>query len=165
MARTPLSVTIAFLAGLGLGLTVRGTVAAAPQQPDTHAPDFAAIEKLHKLDIDATLTQDWKGLLDIWAEDAVRFNPPGLPAVGKQAIRAENEKAHAQYPGMKVLSYVPRYTDIRIQGDLACEWFEREGEYKLSPESPSAKWHMKGLDVLRRQSDGSWTFAVMIANQ
>ena len=71
MGRTSVFVTIAFLAGLGIGLTVRSTVAAAPQQQDTHAADLAAIEKLHTLDLEATLTQDWKGLLDIWTEDAV----------------------------------------------------------------------------------------------
>jgi uncharacterized protein (TIGR02246 family) len=158
-------VAIAFLAGLGAGLFARTSVVAAPQQADTHAADLAAIEKLHKADIDATLTQDPKGLMDIWSEDAVRFTPGGPPAVGKQTIGAQNDKAHAQYPGLKVLSYVPRYTDIRIQGDLACEWFERESEYRLSPQSPSAKWQAKGLDVLRRQSDGSWKFAVIIANQ
>ena len=31
-----------------------------------------------------------------------------------------------------------------------------KGEYKLSPEAPSASWHAKGLVVLKRQSDGSW---------
>jgi serine/threonine protein kinase len=48
---------------------------------------------------------------------------------------------------------------------LACEWGEHQAEYKLSPESPPASWHGKGFHVLRRQSDGSWKFAVLILNQ
>jgi hypothetical protein len=31
--------------------------------------DLAAIEKLHQEDIEATLSQDAKGLIDIWTED------------------------------------------------------------------------------------------------
>ncbi len=33
---------------------------------------MAGIEKLHQKDIEVTLSQDPKGLLDIWTEDAVR---------------------------------------------------------------------------------------------
>ena len=68
----------------------------------------------------------------------MRFIPGSPPAVGKQAI---NEKFHTQYPGFNVLSYTSKFKNIQIEDGLACEWFEREGEYKLSPESPPASWH------------------------
>ena len=77
-------------------------------------------------------------------------------SVGKQAIAAENEKFHAQHPGFKVLSYTSKYNNLQVEDGLACEWFEKKGEYKLSPESPPASWHANGLLVLKRQSDGSW---------
>jgi hypothetical protein len=105
MARTPVFVTIAFLSGLALGLVARG--AAGTLQRRTHATDLAAIEKAHQEDIEATLTQDPKKLIDLWAEDAANFNPGSPPAVGKQAIQADHEKFRAQYPGFKVLSYRP----------------------------------------------------------
>jgi ketosteroid isomerase-like protein len=165
MGRIPLSVTIAFLAGLGTGLFVRNSVVAAPQQTDTHAADLAAIEKLHQEDTAATLTQDPKELIDIWTEDAVRFNPEGPPAVGKPAIQAENEKARVQYPGFKVLSYTAEYKNIQIEGGLACEWGEHKAQYKLSPESQPASLDAKALDVLKRQSDGSWKFVMLIPEQ
>jgi len=95
-------------------------------------------------------------LTDLWAEDGVAFFPGSPPAVGKQAIGAEEEKFHAQYPGFKVLSYTSKYKNLQVENGLACEWFEKKDEYKLSPESPSASWHAKGLVVLKRQSDGSW---------
>ena len=44
---------------------------------------------------------------------------------------------------------------------MACEWFEKKAEYRLSPESPPVSWHANGMLVLKRQSDGSWE-AVMI---
>src|SRR5271170_5263517 len=103
MRRISVFVTIALLAGFVIGYFTRS--AAGMLQRRTHAADLAAIERAHQQDIAATLTQDPKGLIDLWAEDGVAFYPGGPPAVGKQAIGAENEKFHAQYPGFKVLSY------------------------------------------------------------
>lgn len=102
------------------------------------------------------MTQDPKRLMDEWAEDGVRFTPGSPPAVGKQAIGAENEKFHAQYPGLKVLSYTSKYKNLQVEDGLACEWFEKKAEYELPPESPPVSWHANGLLVLKRQSDGSW---------
>ncbi len=164
MSRSSLVTTIVFVAGLVIGYFARGAVGTL-QQRYTHKADLVAIEKAHQEDIEATLTQDPKGLIDLWAEDAVNFIPGNPPAVGKQAIEAEHEKFRAQYPGFKVLSYTAKYKNIQVEDGLACEWFEREGEYKLSPESPQANWHANGLQVLKRQSDGSWKGVMIFVNQ
>jgi ketosteroid isomerase-like protein len=123
-------------------------------QRRTPAADLAAIEKLNQEDIEATLAQDPKRLIDGWAEDAVAFFPGRPPAVGKQAIW----KVYSQSPRMKVLSYASKYKNLQVEGGLglACEWFEKKAEYKLSPESPPISFHANGLLVLKRQSDGSW---------
>ena len=60
MTRVSFFVTAAFLAGLGLGLHVAGS-SSAPQK-DLRAANLAAIEKLHKGDIQATLKQDLSAL-------------------------------------------------------------------------------------------------------
>ena len=158
-------VTIGFLAGLGLGFFARSADVGTPHSALALAADLAAIQKLHQIDIDATLSQDPKELMDIWSEDAVRFNPPALPAVGKPAIETENQKFRVQYPAFKVLSYVPKYKDIQVDGDVACVRFERKSEFKLSPESQAATWQATGLEVLKRQKDGSWKFAAFVVNQ
>ena len=156
MRRTSAFVTIAFLAGLGIGYFARSAEVGRLLRRDTHAADLAAIEKAHQEDIEATLTQDPKGLADLWAEDGVLITPGNPPTVGKAAIAAESARFHAQYPGFKVLSYTSKYKNLQVEDGLAWEWFEKKGEYKLSPESPSASWHANGLVVLKRQSDGSW---------
>jgi ketosteroid isomerase-like protein len=165
MRRTSVFVTIAFLAGLGAGYFARSADVGTPHRTDAHAADLAAIEKLHQQDIEVTLSQDPKGLLDIWTEDAVRFNPGNPPAVGKQGIQAENDKTRAQFPGLKVLSYAAEYKNTQIEDGMACEWGDHEAQYKLSPETPAASWHGEGFHVLRRQTDGSWKFAVLIVNK
>jgi ketosteroid isomerase-like protein len=154
MRRTFLITILGFFAGVGSGYFARG--APGLLQRGAHDADLAAIEKLHQEDIDATLTQDPKQLIDLWAEDAVAYYPGGPPAVGKQAIGDHNAKSHAQNPGLKVLSYTSKYKNLQVEDGLACEWFEKEAKYKLSPESSAVGWHAKGLLVLKRQSDGSW---------
>jgi ketosteroid isomerase-like protein len=154
MRRTSLVTIVVFVSGLGIGYFARNL--AGMLQRRTHAEDLAAIEKAHQEDIEATLTQDPKRLMDEWAEDGVKFTPGSPPVVGKQAIAADNAKFQAQYPGLKVLNYTSKYKNLQVENGLACEWFEKNAEYKLSPESPPISWHANGLLVLKRQSDGSW---------
>jgi ketosteroid isomerase-like protein len=165
MKRTSVFVAIAFLAGLGIGYLARGAHIGVLPKTDTHAADLAAIEKLHQDDLKYTLSQDYKGLMNIWSDDAVRFMPGGLPDVGKQAIQASNEKFGTEYPGFKVLSYAAKYKNIQMEDGLACEWGEHASQFKLSPEVQPTNWHGEGLHVLKRQSDGSWKFVMMILNQ
>jgi len=150
MRRISVFVTIALLAGFVIGYFTRS--AAGMLDPRTNAADLAGIEKLNQEDIEATLAQDPKRLIEGWAEDAVAFFPGRPPAVGKQAIW----KVYSQSPRMKVLSYTSKYKNLHVDGVLACEWFEKKAEYELSPESPPIRWHANGLLVLKRQSDGSW---------
>jgi len=56
MRRTSVFLTIAFLAGLGIFARSAGT--GTLQRRDTHAADLAAIERLHRADIEATLTKE-----------------------------------------------------------------------------------------------------------
>jgi uncharacterized protein (TIGR02246 family) len=158
-------VTVAFLAGLGVGYYGRSIGIATPNRTVAHAADVAAIEKLHQKDIEVTLSQDPKGLLDIFTEDAVRFNPGSPPAVGKQAIQAENDKFRTEFPDFMVLSYAAEYKNTQIEDGMACEWGEHKAQYKLSPETPSVGLDLKAFHVLRRQTDGSWKFAVLIGNK
>ena len=156
MKQSSIIVIMAFLAGLGAGYFARNAVAATRDRADR-----AGIDKLHQEDIAVTLSQDPKGLVDIFAEDAVRLVPGKPPVVGKDAIQADNEKGRADYPGFKVLSYVPEYKNIQIADGSACEWGEFEAQYKLSPEGPPVSMQMNDFRVLRRQSDGSWKFALV----
>ena len=103
--------------------------------------------------------------MNIWDEDAVRFMPGSQPVVGKQALVAAFEKFKAEYPGFKVSSYAAKYRNIQIEDGLACEWGEHEAQFKVSPEAPPTNWKGQGFHVLKRQSDGSWKFVVMILNQ
>ncbi len=164
MKHTSLVTILVFVAGLGIGYFARSAVGTL-QRKHRHAADLAAIEKLHQKDIEVTLSQDPKGLLEVWTEDGVRLEPGKPPVVGKQAIQADNEKGRAQVLRFKVLSYVPGFKEIQIADGWAYEWGETEAKLQMSPEGPPFSLHSKGLRVMRRQSDGSWKFAVVVGNQ
>jgi uncharacterized protein (TIGR02246 family) len=165
MRHVTVLMTVAFLAGLGVGYYARSVGIATRHRLDVYAADEAAIEKLHQKDIEVTLSQDPKGLLDVFTEDAVRFNPGNPPAVGKQAIQAENDKFRTEFPGFKVLTYTAEYKNRQIEDGMACEFGEHKAQYKLSPESPAVGLDLKAFHVIRRQTDGSWKFAVLIGTK
>jgi len=152
---------VVFLAGLGIGYFARSVVGRS-HRTDTHTADLAAIEKLHQEDIKVTLSQDPKGLADVWDENGVRINPGGPPVVGKQAIVDDNAKFRS-HPDFKVFQYAPniKEADIAIVDGWALEVGNTEARFKMSAKDNPDSIHDKGLRLLKRQSDGSWKFAVV----
>lgn len=161
MRRTSAFVTIAFLAGLAVGFFARSAGIGMLQRRDTRVADLVAIEKLHQKDIEVTLSQDPKGLIDVWTKDGVRLNPGNPPVVGKQAIQADNEKFRIAYPDFKVLKYAPDIKDIQDADGWAIVVGDSEATYKMSAKDNPVSVHDKGMRLLKRQSDGSWKFALV----
>jgi hypothetical protein len=164
MERNIAFVTIAFLVGLGVGLTVRSTVAAAPEQQDIHAADLAAIEKLHKADEECTLTQDPKCLTTLWSDDGINLGFPSPPVVGIKDIGEAYVKFRAQYPEFQVLKYAPDYKTMQsaIVEEWAIEVGYTDATFKMSANAaPVSPPRTKGMRLLKRQSDGSWKFALV----
>jgi hypothetical protein len=163
MRRTFAFVTMAVLVGLAAGLIARNAGLGTLLRKDTHAADLAGIKKLEQEDIEVTLSQDPKGLVEVWAEDGVRFRPGSSPTIGKQAIAAENEKFHTQYPDFKVLKYAPNLKTVRIAivDGWAIEVGSMEATYKMSANDKPVIVQDKGMRLLKRQSDGSWKFALV----
>jgi uncharacterized protein (TIGR02246 family) len=153
---------MAVAAGLAIGFFARSAGIDAFRRSDTRAADLAAIKKLEQEDIQVTLSQDPKGLVDVWADDGVRLAPGRPPTVGKQAISAENEQFRAQFPEFKVLKYAPVLVEVQIAGGWAIEVGNADAAYKMSPKDEPISVKAQGVvRVLKRQSDGSWKFAVV----
>ena len=160
MRRVSLFVAIAFLAGLAIGFFARRASLSTLHRTD--AADLAAIKKLEQEDIEVTLSQDPKGLVDVWAEDGVRISPGRPATVGKRAIAVENEKFREQFPEFRVLKYAPVVTEVQIAGGWAIEVGNADAVYRMSAKDEPVSVNEKGnMRVLKRQSDGSWKFAVV----
>ncbi len=137
------------------GQVLHGPTVAAGSRQD-RAADLAAIEKLRQQDIAATIARDPVALTDFWTEDAIRLGVGAPPEIGKQTIRASNERQTAN-KNFKVLSYIPETKDFTfLDGGWAVEWRTYTGSYIDSP-GGEAK-HVGGtvLMVLKKLPDGSW---------
>ena len=159
MRRTALFVTMTFLAGLSIGSFARSAYTRMLQRR-THAADLAAIEKLHKADVEATLTQDPSSLTKLWSDDGVNLGFP-TPVVGIKAMGEAYKKFRADYPGFQVLKYAPEYKDVQIADGWAIEVVYGESTYKMSAKDKPVSVQGKAPRVLKRQSDGSWKFALV----
>jgi uncharacterized protein (TIGR02246 family) len=160
MRRTSVLTTLAFLAGVGVGFFARSAHTGMLQQR-THTADLAAIEKLHKADVAATLTQDLSQLTTLWSDDAVNLGFPGPPVVGIKAMKEAYEKFQAGYPDFKVLKYAPRYKDVQVADGWAIEIIYGESTYKMSAKDNPVTVGGESMRVLKRQNDGSWKFALV----
>jgi uncharacterized protein (TIGR02246 family) len=158
-------VATTFLAGLGIGSLTRTAGTGIPGRTDTRGVDLADIEKLHKADVDATLTQDPKQLTILWSDDAVNLQFPGPAVVGIKAMQGAYEKFRAENPDFKVLKYAPDIKDVQVTADgWAIEWGYTEATYQVSSSEKPISMKGKVLRVLKRQTDGSWKFARIASN-
>jgi uncharacterized protein (TIGR02246 family) len=158
MRRNSLVAILVFVAGLGIGYFARGAMGPA-RRTDTHAADLAAIEKLHRADVEATLAQDPNLLNDLWSDDCVKLGVPGPAIIGKKGMQEVYGKFRAEHPDFKVIKYVLEIQDVQIADGWAIEWVYYETTFKMSANDSPVSMRRKDLRVLKRQSDGSWKFA------
>jgi ketosteroid isomerase-like protein len=137
------------------GQVAQGPTASAGSNRGGRDADLAAIEKLHKQDISATLSRDAVALTDFWTDDAVRLGPVPPAEVGKQAIREHNERWSA-LKGVKVLTYVPEVKDLTILDGWAVEWRNFSGSFVESPGGEPKQVRGTVLCVYKKLPDGSW---------
>jgi uncharacterized protein (TIGR02246 family) len=150
-----------FLAGLGVGFFTRSADSGTAARRDTHAADLAAIEKLHRADVEATLTQDPRALALLWSDDGINLGFPGPPVVGIKAIKDAYEKFRENHQDFKVLKYAPNITDVQVADGWAIEVGDFAGTFKMSAKDDPVSIQDKGMRVLKRQGDGSWKLAVV----
>jgi ketosteroid isomerase-like protein len=86
-----------------------------------------------------------------------------LSAIGKEAIRATNERFKAATPELRVLSYVPETKDLTVTDGWAFEWGYFTASYVESPGGEVKRFRGKRLMVLKKQPDGSWKCARLMA--
>jgi uncharacterized protein (TIGR02246 family) len=126
---------------------------------DAHTQDLAAIEKLLSQDIAATVSRDTAALNDLWTEDAVRLQQGEPDDIGKQAIRATNERFKAATPELRVLTYVPENKEVTVMDGWAFVWGYFTASFVESPGGEVKRFRGKRLMVLKKQPDGSWKSA------
>jgi uncharacterized protein (TIGR02246 family) len=133
------------------------------RKTDTQAQDRAEIEKFLRQDIAATLSRDTAALTDLFTDDGVRLQQGEPDDIGKQAIRATNERFKAATPELRVLSYVPEDKEVTVADGWAFVWGYFTASYVESPGGEVKRVRGKRLMVLKKQSDRSWKCARLMA--
>jgi ketosteroid isomerase-like protein len=131
----------------------------AAKTKDERTQDLAAIEKLRQQDVAATLSGDRAALIELWTDDAVSLSPNGPDYIGKEAIRAFNERTGAATPGLRVLTYVPEYKELTIGEGWGFEWRYYNASYVEVAGGEVKEIRGKVLAVLKKLPDGSWKVA------
>jgi ketosteroid isomerase-like protein len=128
------------------------------------AQDMREIEKLHSLDVSATLSGDQVALSAGWTDDIVILGQGEEPGVGKQSILADRERRSAAMPGFRMVTYVPEIKDVTIAGEWAFEWGLFTASFAQSTGGEETPLRGKLLRVLKKQADGSWKVAIGMWN-
>ena len=112
--------------------------------------------EVHQLWVDAFSRGDVDALLALYEDDAVLLAQPGAPlAHGTDAIRGALEAFLSLGATFEV-----QHTDVVAGGDLAIlysVWTLRGG---ADPEGDPIDMSGQTTDVVRRQPDGTWLFAI-----
>lgn len=70
-------------------------------------------------------------------------------------------KSRAEHPDFQVLKYAPEIKDVQIADEWAIEVISGESTFKMSAKDNPVSVQGKAVRVLKRQSDGSWKFALV----
>ena len=122
--------------------------------------DEARIREAIDRAVGAFGTSDIETLISLRTEDSVVLKPGAEPLLGKEARRASLLDVFDQFD----VDETRTVEEIDVVGDRAIVW----GTYavRLTPKDGSASTNESGnyIDILHRQTDGSWLFARTIWN-
>ena len=144
--------------------TTRRNTAPSAEQKQQFADGQEAINKLHDLDIQASLALDADKLESLWTDDIVTIAPGGPPVVGIGANRAKLDKMVAQMRSVEILAYDEQFQEVRVAGDWAFEYGVITGRTRPFQGGDETSSKVNVLRVLQRQPDGNWKIARSIYN-
>jgi len=161
MKRTRIFLLLAFINAVVITFVAVPLAAAADNrssESSSEEADRIAIERLHRQDVEATLSDKADELAKLWDSEAVRIQP-GRPAeIGKVEIYANDKRWEAKPDRARTLCYKSEIKDVRIAGEWAFEW----GYISYKDSSNPKPMRGKVLRVMKRQPDGSWKFSRVI---
>ena len=161
MKQTRIFLLLAFINAVVITFVAVPLVAAADNrssESSSEEADRIAIERLHRQDVEATLSDKADELAKLWDSEAVRIQP-GRPAeIGKVEIYANDKRWEAKPDRPRTLCYKSDIKDVRIAGEWAFEW----GYISYKDSSNPKPMRGKVLRVMKRQPDGSWKFSRVI---
>jgi uncharacterized protein (TIGR02246 family) len=118
--------------------------------------DLAAIEELHRRDMDAARRGDFAALRCIVDDDAVMLAPDSWAQHGRAELDAAFESMARAPRTHDVLEYELRLQEVKVLGDYAYEWGAINGTMREIATGDVARSAFHVMRILKRQADGSW---------
>jgi uncharacterized protein (TIGR02246 family) len=118
--------------------------------------DLAAIEELHRRDMDAARRGDFAALRGIVDDDAVMLAPDSWAQHGRAELDAAFESMARAPRTHDVLEYELRFQEVKVLGDYAYEWGSINGTMREIATGDVARSAFHVMRILKRQADGSW---------
>jgi uncharacterized protein (TIGR02246 family) len=118
-------------------------------------PSARKPQELYGIYESAAISGDADALLALYDQDAVFIGQPGQRSEGVEQIRTALQAFQVLKPEEMTL----RPTDLVECGDIALarsEWSLKG----ITPDGEPVEVAGKGIEVLRRQADGSWKFLI-----
>ena len=136
----------------------------AEQERFSEKENLIGIEKLHKIDREASLKGDFATLITLMTDDCVLLPPDSAPITGKEAIQEYFDKQKELLRGIEITEYTHDFQEIKIFSNWAYEW----GYFSNTAKPPDGDELIKGSGKLFRilclQDDGSWKVSRSIWN-
>ncbi|MCJ7502706.1 MAG: nuclear transport factor 2 family protein [Acidobacteriia bacterium] len=122
--------------------------------------DVEAINQLREEAIAAANTGDLARMMNLWLDNAVRLAPDEPAAIGKAAVDAQ---FRAMFNDI-TLELSALLQSVEVGGDWAWSWWTYVGAFIPKAGGEAIRETGKCVDILRKQPDGVWKWALHIWN-
>lgn len=118
--------------------------------------DLDRIDELHRIDMEASKSGDYRTLRSLMSDDAVVLPPGGHAIRGREALDASFAAMSSAAVTSEVLEYRFDWQEVRVCGDYAFEWGYIRGKERDRTTGAVTDEVHHVLRILQRQADGSW---------
>lgn len=115
-----------------------------------------AIDRLHRRDMKASASGDFRALRALVDDDAVMLPPGGAPRRGAKDFDAAYERMNSGPRTHEVVAYQLDFEEVMVFGKYAVEWGAIRGATREISTSRVIQSEYHVMRVLRRQRNGSW---------
>ena len=106
--------------------------------------------------------KDVEGMLSYWADDAILMSPNEAAVVGIDSLRAMVERS-MKIPGFDI-NWNPQEAYVSESGDLGYVIFKNYMTMPADTLGNTRTTFNKGVEIWRKQADGSWKNIIDISN-
>ena len=118
--------------------------------------DLAAIEELHRRDMEAARRGDFAALRGVVDDDVVMLAPGARVQRGRAELDRAFESMSRASKAHDVVEYELRIEEVKVLGDYAYEWGSITGSMREVATGDISRSAFHVMRILRRQADGSW---------